>query len=205
MNRLERDVVILALLEELKSRGSRSGETHLQEAIYFLQELFRVPLGFEFVYYKHGPYSFDLADEFTALRADYLVEVKSTPAYGPSLLPAPGSRDLIVRFHRTFRTYEEPIRFVVTWFAGKNVAELQKIGTALYVTISGPGNSVESRAERIQELRLNVRLEEVREALQMVDQMSTAARELQPVACKKLGTAFGHDIIGIGYGNAQAH
>ena len=200
MNRLERDVVILALLEELKSRGSRSGETHLQEAIYFLQEPFRVPLGCGVpIFYKHGPYSFDLADEFTALRADYLVEVKSTPAYGPSLLPAPGSRDLIVRFHRTFRTYEEPIRFVVTWFAGKNVAELQKIGTALYVTISGPGNSVESRAERIQELRLNVRLEEVREALQMVDQMSTAARELQVrLHVRSLGTAFGHDVTGMG-------
>ena len=43
MNRLQRDVVILALLEQLKSRGSWSGETHLQEAAYFLQELLASP------------------------------------------------------------------------------------------------------------------------------------------------------------------
>jgi hypothetical protein len=178
MNRLQRDVVSLALLEELKSRGSWSGETHLQEAVYFLQELFRVPLGFEFVLYKHGPYSFDLSDEFTALRADLLVEVKPTSAYGPSLLPTPRSQALIQRYHRTFQTYEGPIRFVVTWLADKNVAELQKLGTALYVTNAESTNGGDSRAERIQELKPHVRVEEARAALQTVDQMSAAAREL---------------------------
>jgi uncharacterized protein YwgA len=180
MNRLQRDVVILTLLEELKSRGSWCGETHLQKTTYFLQELLLVPLGFKFVLYKHGPYSFDLSDEVTALRADLLLTVKPNPPYGPSLLPAPESEALIQRFARTRRTYEGSIRFVAEWLASKNVTELEKLGTALYVSNMGSEERVDTRAERVHELKPHVRLEEAREALQTVDQMSAAARELIP-------------------------
>jgi len=73
MNRLKRDVVILSLIENLKKKGSWCGETHIQKATYFLQELFDFPLGFEFILYKHGPFSFDLSDKLTAMRADMLL------------------------------------------------------------------------------------------------------------------------------------
>lgn len=66
MKRLQRDAVILSLIENLRAKGSWCGETHIQKATYFVQELLRVPLEFEFVLYKHGPYSFDLSDELTA-------------------------------------------------------------------------------------------------------------------------------------------
>jgi hypothetical protein len=181
MNRLQRAVVILTLLEQLKAWGSWCGETHLQKATYFLQVLFGVPLGFEFVLYKHGPFSFDLNDEITALRADLLVTVQPNPPYGPSLIPAPGSEPLIPRFARTRRTYEGPIRFVAEWLATKNVAELEKLGTALYVTNEASrNNGVDARAQKVHELKPHVRLEEAREALQTVDQMIAAARELIP-------------------------
>ncbi len=61
MNRLQRAAVLLTLLDALKQRGSWCGETHLQKSVYILQELFGVQLGFTFVLYRHGPYSFDLS------------------------------------------------------------------------------------------------------------------------------------------------
>jgi hypothetical protein len=76
MNRLKRDAVILSLIENLKKKGSWCGETHILKATYFLQELFDLPLGFEFILYKHGPFSFDLSDEFTAMRADMLLKIQ---------------------------------------------------------------------------------------------------------------------------------
>ena len=39
-----------------------------QKAVYFLQEIFDVPTGIEYILYKHGPYSFDLTADLTALR-----------------------------------------------------------------------------------------------------------------------------------------
>ena len=116
MNRLQRDVVILALLKELKLRGSWCGETHLQKSVYFLQELLRVPLGFEFVLYKHGPHSFDLSDEFTASRADLMVEVKLNPPYGPSLLPTSRSQALIQRsIEHLKRTKNQSALSLIGW------------------------------------------------------------------------------------------
>jgi uncharacterized protein YwgA len=175
---MQRDVIILTLLEELKARGNWCGETHTQKTTYFLQEMLAVPLGFEFVLYKHGPYSFDLSDEITALRADLLLSVKPNPPYGPSLFPAPGSEALIGRFSRTRDTYLGRIRFVANSLASKNVSELEKLGTALYVTKTTQTNDVDARAEKIHELKPHVRLEEAREAVQTVDQISIDAKEL---------------------------
>jgi hypothetical protein len=63
MERLQRASILLTLNEELRRAGSWAGETHMQKATYFLQELTRIPLEFDFVLYKHGPFSFDLRDE----------------------------------------------------------------------------------------------------------------------------------------------
>src|ERR1700679_4231265 len=88
MNRLQRAAVLLTLLAALKQRGSWCGETHLQKSVYFLQELLGVDLGFPFVLYRHGPYSFEISDDLTALRADLLLNLKLRLPYGPSLEPS---------------------------------------------------------------------------------------------------------------------
>jgi uncharacterized protein YwgA len=181
MNRMQRYVVMLMLLKELKAKGSWCGETHLQKSVFFLQDLLEVPLGFAFILYKHGPYSFDLSDEVTALRADLLVTVKPNPPYGPSLLPSPESEALILRYGQTRQKYEDQIAFVAERLASKNVAELEKLATALYVTKRASTEDLDRRAEQIHELKPHVRREEAREALRMVDQMITDAEELIPV------------------------
>jgi hypothetical protein len=54
---------------------------------YFSLDVLGVPLGFEFILYKHGPFSFDLSDEITAMRADALLQYQPRQPYGPSLFP----------------------------------------------------------------------------------------------------------------------
>lgn len=178
MNRMQRAAVLLMLLDEMKTRGSWCGETHLQKATYFLQELLRVPLGFQFILYKHGPYSFDLNDEITALRADLLLSVKLNPPYGPSLMPAPGAEAIHERFPRTIREQRGAIQFVAERLAKKNVSELEKLATALFVTRNEMAGDAESRARKIHELKPHVRLEEARTAVQIADEIIAAAREL---------------------------
>ena len=50
-------------------------ETHVQKAMYLMQELLEVPTEYSFILYKHGPFSFDLSDELTSFRGDYLLEL----------------------------------------------------------------------------------------------------------------------------------
>ena len=73
-----RQAILLGLADALLRQGSRNGETHLQKATYVLQTLAGVPLGFAFIPYKHGPFSFALRDELAVMRADALLEVTPT-------------------------------------------------------------------------------------------------------------------------------
>jgi uncharacterized protein YwgA len=84
MNRLEKASILLSLTERLKEQGSWAGETHVQKATYILTKVLGVPLDFEFILYKHGPFSFDLRNELSALRAEGFMawEIRGL-RYGP--------------------------------------------------------------------------------------------------------------------------
>ena len=112
MSGLERDALLLDLIDQLRERGSWAGETHVQKATYFLQELTRVPLGFDFIMYKYGPYSFDLHDELTAMQANQLLGLKPQLPYGPTLWPGEMSPVLKKRFRETIDRYQSEVRFI---------------------------------------------------------------------------------------------
>ncbi len=171
MKRLQRDAVILSLIEKLRARGSWCGETHIQKATYFIQELLGVPLEFDFVLYKHGPYSFDLSDELTAMRADYLLRLQSQPyPYGPSFVHGMGSKLIKNLYQKTLDKYDCKVKFVADRLGGKGVSELERLATALYVTREiSTDNSIESRAQCIHQLKPHVSLDEARDALRVVD------------------------------------
>ncbi len=65
MNQHENAAVVVELVEQLGRRNSWCGATHLQKTAYFLRELTSVPLDFDFVLYKHGPFSFDVQSEIS--------------------------------------------------------------------------------------------------------------------------------------------
>lgn len=180
MTRMQRAAVLLSLLQELQARGSWCGETHIQKTTYFLKELLRVPLEFEFILYKHGPYSFDLNDEITALRADKLLDVHARRApYAPSILPSEGSKSFLERYPKTRKRYSGELRFVAEYLATKNVAELERLATSLYVSRepSAPAE-VDARAERLHELKPHITRAEARHALRFVDEMAKHAEKV---------------------------
>ena len=86
MTELKRATVLLTLLERLKAHGSWCGETHLQKAIFIIQDIAKSNLGYKFVMYKHGPYSFDLKNELAAMKASDVIEFTfPQEGYGPSI------------------------------------------------------------------------------------------------------------------------
>lgn len=171
MKRLQRDAVILSLIENLKAKESWCGETHIQKATYFIQELLKVPLEFEFVLYKHGPYSFDLSDELTAMRADAILKLQPQPSpYGPSFIQSIGSKLIKKRYPKTLKKYNPMVKFVANKLGDKGVTELERLATALYVTRRiNTNNSIESRAQCIHKLKPHVSLDEARDAVMVVD------------------------------------
>jgi len=157
MDKLQKDVVIIALMEKLKEHESWCGETHVQKSTYFLQELTGVDLGFDFILYKHGPYSFDLTDEFASMRADGLLKIVVQPApYGPSLLPTDAAADLKERYPKTLRDCSVAIDRIATLLGGKGVAELERLATALYVSRNVDDHDPDALAKSIVELKPHI-------------------------------------------------
>jgi uncharacterized protein YwgA len=168
MKRLQRDAILLSMINEMKSRGSWCGETHIQKATYFLQELLGVPLDFEFILYKHGPFSFDLSDEITAMRADSLLQYQPRDPYGPSLFPTEESQEFLEQYPKTLKNYANKIQFVAERVGTLGVADLERLATALYVTFNENGQDI-SREDRITELKPHIRIDEARDAVRNVD------------------------------------
>ncbi len=161
MERLQTVSLIIGLLKGLKKKDSWCGETHLQKSIYFLQGLTGVPMGFDFILYKHGPFSFDLRDELTAMRADRLIEHVFRPApYGPSLCTTKSGINIYNHFPVTVKKYSRELKFVADSLGDKGVGELERMGTALYVKLENPDADIQSNAEYIHELKPHVSVQD---------------------------------------------
>jgi uncharacterized protein YwgA len=176
MTRLQKVSVLADLAALLRDNGSWCGETHLQKATYFLEELLGVPLDFEFIIYKHGPFSFDLRDELTAMRADGVLELQPHPApYGPGLIATESSQELRQRFPVTLHRYGKAVKFVAQELGAKGSTDLERLGTALYVIRERPKASVNERVARIIELKPHVTPEDARNAVEELDRIAARA------------------------------
>ena len=181
MERLERDVILIRLIDELRGKGSWCGETHVQKATYFLQKMAGVPTEFEFILYKHGPFSFDLRDELAAMRADGLVTLHvQDPMYGPRIVPedATASR-LKEQFPKTLERHESRIAFVAEKLGDKRVVDLERLATALFITKElAPTGNASLRAQRINFLKPHVSVADALESIRSVDCWQNEAQTL---------------------------
>jgi hypothetical protein len=180
MDRLQRAAILTELMDQLRANGSWCGETHVQKATYFLQEVLGVPTGFDYLLYKHGPYSFDLTADLTAQRADFLMEFNHrSPGYGPGLVPTSTSAELRNRYPKTLDRYSRQIAFIAQAFGAKGVADLERLATALYVTRElGVTADLAERANRLHALKPHVGLADAVAAIREFDQIAAQAASL---------------------------
>jgi hypothetical protein len=172
MKPFEQAMVVLRLSEALKARGSWGGETHLQKSSYFLQELLGVPTGFEFILYKHGPFSFDLRSTLTMMEAEDLIAWEPRRPYGPTLVRGSDAYYLDRHYGLIGERYSRQIDFVADRLGDKDVRELEKLSTALFVIREG--GDMSKRAARIVDLKPHITVAEAVDAVQVVDEWISA-------------------------------
>jgi uncharacterized protein YwgA len=171
MKPIAQAVVLTNLASELRLRDSWCGETHLQKSAYLLQELEGVPLEFDFILYKHGPFSFDLRDRLTELRADGFLHLAARPyPYGPTFIPSELAKRTWKNFPITLGKYKTQIARVASLVGDKGVTELERLATALYVTRElGNEASRGDRAERMMELKPHISESDAIAAIALID------------------------------------
>lgn len=180
MKRLARAAILTTLADELESRGSWVGETHLQKATYFLQEAAGVPLEYEFILYKHGPFAFDLREDLGGFRAERLLDLRpQTYPYGPRLMTAEGGRAVQEKFPRTLDSAGKAITTVATFIGSRGVGELERLGTALMLLNESRDASDDALAEEMRRIKphvaSNAALEAVQEVRTFLSEVNKAA------------------------------
>lgn len=176
MDRLKRGAILVQLIRELRENGSWCGETHLQKGTYLLQALTKVPLGLEFILYKHGPFSFDLRDELTGLRADEVLALQPQWPYGPRIVLTEQSNYIRRLYSRTLERYQNKISFVAEKLGGRDVADLERLATAYFISERLGGASIEERANELTKVKPHIPMELAKVAVQTVDRIAEEAR-----------------------------
>lgn len=128
---LDRRSLIVALIQQLNRRGSWSGSTHVQKCAFFLQHLYGLDMGYSFVIYHYGPYSFDLEEELALGRWQGWVTVEPDPSgYGVHYQPGtnhPEGGSGLSDAHRRV------VDAVVDRLGGLRVRQLELLATTYYL------------------------------------------------------------------------
>jgi len=158
-------------------RGSWCGETHIQKATFFLQELLGVDTGFDFILYRHGPFSFDLRDELSSMQADELLELTiRREGYGPTYVPTSFSETYLERFPKTTARFIRQIELISDELSDQGVAELERLATALFIANREEISGVEERAQRLVELKPHISPTDARSACEQIDRLMRKSR-----------------------------
>ena len=171
IGQIERRSLLCHLVAEMRDVESWAGETQIQKSVMFLQELLGVPLGYEFVLYKHGPFSFDLRSELALMRARLQLDVEPNLHYGPSFIP--GVRGLLAIKAPT--RHENAIKFVAEKVSVKDTRPLERISTAFFLQEKLPLLSSSQIASEIDRLKPHISIEQAHFAVQEVDALRLSA------------------------------
>ncbi|HVY18771.1 MAG TPA: hypothetical protein VHA70_01655 [Bauldia sp.] len=173
-----RYAIVLRMARELISRGSWCGETHLQKSIYLLEKFLGKDFDYDFILYKHGPFSFELRSELAAMRgANLFAFAIRDQRYGPTVVPTDfGGK---IEQSQDLREVEPFIRFVADWIAKCHVAELERLATALLVIFEMPHGSLEARAQQLHDYKPHISLTEAESAIAIAETKLKEAASLQ--------------------------
>ena len=173
MKQRERMALVCSLVKEMGQTDSWAAETHIQKCVYFLQEMLRVPVGYDYILYKHGPYSFDLRRELAVMRARYQLDLKPRYPYGPSfILGSRGESNL-----NLVAQYDDAVKFVATEISAKTAGALERLSTALYVQVENPALVDGEAALRINELKPHVSVTDAGKAIDEIGKLRKVAAE----------------------------
>ncbi len=171
----ERRALISRLIQAMRDEGSWAGETHIQKSVLFLQDLLRVPIGYQFVLYLHGPFSFELRNELAHMRAGLMLEVEPNPGYGPSFALGRWGKPAAERSKR----YENAIRFVAREMSQNDTRTLERLSTAFFLQNKYPEQSDDQIARWINKLKPHITIASASDAIRKVKEIQQAAASVQ--------------------------
>ncbi len=156
--------LVLKVVQELSRQDRWSGKTHVQKTLFLLDASDRIEVPFQYILYKHGPYSFDLEEELEEMKSyDAIRTELIAHGYGPSLRPGP-MVSYVTRKATLPPEQGEFIRLACELTAHRKVAELERLATAAWVRSREAVTDAQEVATHVRELKPHVSLNEALQA-----------------------------------------
>jgi uncharacterized protein YwgA len=152
----EKHALVLAVIEKLRAHRSWTGKTHVQKTIFLLNEVAVAKSPFTFVLYKHGPFSFDLERELEQMES-YAAIASETVESGYGVILRPGRNAEFVRQSHSLADSEvDAIEKVARFVGRRNVADLERLASAVWIRSREGLDDSRSVAERMHQLKPHV-------------------------------------------------
>jgi uncharacterized protein YwgA len=154
---------ITLLSGKIKIMAINPGMTIFQKIIYLLQELYNVPLRYEFDLHHHGPYSDDLARDIqdTAIAGGVTMEAVAWPGYNGYLITPGPKFDEVVR-----KSYWDILDAAMIDCKDFNRRDLEIISTIVFIEKNTEDNS--KTISMMENVRPNFTRQEICNALDFV-------------------------------------
>ena len=168
--------LVTQLINNMRENEGWAGETHIQKSLFFLGKLLNVPLSYNFVMYKHGPYSFDLHNDLGRMLANLILDIEPHPPYGPSFGLGRLGENSIQSGQAVIEKYIDQLQFVVETLSKKDVRTLERYATALFVKVQNPDSDTIVIKNTIMDLKPHIT---EAYALDAVNSLANIAEEAQ--------------------------
>ena len=140
----------LAIISKIVTIDENLGKTAMMKYIYLLQQVYKVPTGYDYEIYTYGPYSSELAGDIN-LAADFdIIEATySSKHTGFELRPTSQTNICIDKEKEFINEYSDAISEVIKLFGRKTTKELELSSTIIYVYSNHSFNKWDTSFEEV--------------------------------------------------------
>lgn len=143
----------VSLIAKIAEQKPLLGKTAMMKFIFILQQVYKVPTGYDYEIYTYGPYSSEVMEDIQ-LTAEYKairVNIVTFPNgyFGYQLNPTETVKNIIDKEKEFVDSCSEPISEVIRIFGDKNAKELELSSTIIYLYSNYCHNNWDSSVEEI--------------------------------------------------------
>ena len=155
------------------------GKTAMMKYIFLLQEIYKVPLGYDFEIYTYGPYSSEVMEELDfawhqdILNIDRVLYPNGQSGY--EILPSSNFENALKNEQEFISEYQDAIDEVIARFGDKNAKELELSTTIIYLYNTYAKNqwqhTVETISANVHEIKSHFHIDTIRNEYRLLDQL----------------------------------
>ncbi len=145
----------IGIIAEITKEYPNVGKTALMKFLFLLQEVYGVPLGYDFEIYTYGPYSSEVMEEIDWARHQNIISMEAvcySTGYNGYNFRISDRTDKVIEEEKEFiLSYENAIGEMLSLFGGKSAKELELLTTIIYLYQIYEDNGWECNMKEISE------------------------------------------------------